>query len=158
MGQEKKGLTVALEMLSRRDRSEAELRRRLRDKGICDEEIDAVTVRLKELNYLDDRRLAERLAAAAVSGGKGFGIRLSRDLVRRGIPRGVVDEVIADIASAYDERELVRELVLRKFPAFQSSTLDNREKIRMLNYLLRKGFSRSAVFDVMRHPTADFTD
>ena len=158
MGRGTRGLTVALDLLSRRDRSEAELRRRLEAREIPDEEIDAVVGRLKELNYLDDRRLAERLAASAVAGGRGFGIRLALDLGNRGIPRDIADEVVAVITSEHDERGLVRDLLARKFPAFDPPTADNREKARIMNYLLRRGFSRAAVFDVMRNLSTDFAD
>lgn len=158
MGQEKKGLSIALDILSRRDRSESELRRRLLAKEIPDEEIDAVIARLKELRYLDDRRLAEHLATAAVSGGRGYGIRLALDLARRGISRDIVDETLAVITAEHDERDLVLDLLLRKFPAFDPATADNREKVRVMNYLLRRGFSCSAVFDVMKNPAADFSD
>ena len=158
MGQEKRGLPVALEFLSRRDRSEAELRRKLLAKEIPDEEIDAVVARLMELRYLDDRRLAERLATSAMSGGTGYGIRLALDLSRRGIPRDIVDETLARLTSEHDERDLVRSLLTRKFPDFDSATADNREKARVMNYLLRRGFTRSAVYEVMKNPSAEFAD
>jgi regulatory protein len=158
MEREKRGLPVALDILTRRDRSETELRRRLLAKEIPDEEIDAVVARLKELHYLDDRRLAERLATAAMSGGKGYGIRLALDLAKRGIPRDIADETLSRITAGYDERELVRELLTRKFPAFDPATADNREKSRVMNYLLRRGFSRSVVFDAMKNSSADSAD
>lgn len=153
-----RGLSVALEILSRRDRSEAELRQRLLAREIPDEEIDAVVCRLKELNYLDDRRLAERQATAAVAGGKGYGIRLALDLAKRGIPRDIADGVLAGIAADTDERDLVRDILVRKFSAFDPAAADNREKLRVMNYLLRRGFSRAAVFDAMRSVSADCAD
>ena len=158
MADGKRGMAVALDLLSRRDRSEAELRRRLAAREIPEEEADEVLARLRELRYLDDRRLAERLATAAVATGKGYGIRLALDLAKRGIPRQIADEVLDRIAAGTDERELVRDLLVRKFPAFDPEAADNREKLRVMNYLLRRGFSRSAVFDAMRNLATDFTD
>ena len=145
-------MAVALEILSRRDRSEAELRRRLFAKEIPEEAIDAVVARLKELRYLDDRRLAEHLAAAAVSSGRGYGLRLALDLAKRGIPRDIADETLSGIAAGHDERDLVRDLLKRKYPAFDAAIADNREKARVMNFLLRRGFSRSAVFEAMKQP------
>jgi regulatory protein len=158
MEQEKRGLPVALEILSRRDRSEAELRRRLLAREFPDEEIDAVVARLKELRYLDDRRLAERLAAAAVAGGRGYGIRLVLDLAKRGIPRDIIDETLTGLTAEHDERNLVRNLLARKFPAFDPTAANSREKARVMNFLLRRGFSRSAVFEAMKHPSTDFAE
>ena len=156
MADDNRGLHAALDLLSRRDRSEAEIRRRLRDKGVAEVEIDAVFVRLRELNYLDDRRLAERIVAAALSAGRGYGIRLVQDLAKRGIPRDIADETLTRIAGEYDQRELIRGLLIRKFTAFDPATADNRETARVMNYLLRRGFSRSAVYDALKKQSAEF--
>ena len=158
MAGDNRGLHAALDLLSRRDRSEAEVRRRLREKGIADTEIDAVFARLMELNYLDDRRLAERIVAAALSTGRGYGVRLALDLAKRGIHRDIADETLSRLAGEYDQQDLVRDLLTRKFPAFDPATADNREKARVMNYLLRRGFSRSAVYDAMKNQSADFAD
>ncbi len=158
MANGKRGMTVALDLLSRRDRSESELRRRLLTKEISQEEIDTVVIRLRELNYLDDRSLAQRLAASAVASGRGYGIRLALDLGRKGIPRRIADEVLAEITDRHDELELVRELLAKKFPRYDPALADNREKMRIMNFLLRRGFSRSAVFDAMKNLSTDFTD
>ncbi len=154
----KRGLTVALDLLSRRDRSEAELRKKLLAKEIPPQEVDVAIARLKELNYLDDRLLAERLASAAVAAGRGYGIRLALDLARKGIPRQIADETLTEITARHDEGELVRELLRRKFPAFQPDLADNREKMRTMNFLLRRGFSRSVVFEAMRNLSTEDTD
>jgi regulatory protein len=151
MADEKKGMAAALDILSRRDRSEQELRGKLRIKEIPDEQIDAVVARLKELRYLDDRRLAESLATAALTSGRGYGMKLALDLARRGIPREIADETLSRLTGEFDQRELVRDLLLRKFPRFDATGADNREKARVMNYLLRRGFSYSAVFDAMKN-------
>jgi regulatory protein len=152
MADEKKGMAAALDILSRRDRSEKELRGKLRIKEIPDEQIDAVVARLKELRYLDDRRLAESLTTAALTSGRGYGMKLALDLSRRGIPREIADETLSRLTGEFDQRELVRDLLLRKFPNFVETVADNREKARVMNYLLRRGFSYSAVFDAMKNP------
>jgi regulatory protein len=158
MAGDNRGIHAALDLLSRRDRSEAEVRRRLREKGITDTEIDAVLDRLRELNYLDDRRLADRIATAALCTGQGYGVRLALDLAKRGIPRDISDETLTRLAGEYDQQDLVRDLLTRKFPAFNPATADNRGKARVMNFLLRRGFSRSAVFEAMKNPSADFAD
>jgi regulatory protein len=155
MAEEKNGMAVALDILSRRDQSEKELRGKLRTREISDEQIDAVLARLKELRYLDDRRLAESLATAALTSGRGYGLKLALDLSRRGIPREIADETLSRLTGEFDQRELVRDLLLRKFPNFSATVADNREKARVMNYLLRRGFSYSAVFDALKD---SFTD
>jgi regulatory protein len=155
MADEKKGMAAALDILSRRDRSEKELRGKLRTRVIPDEQIDAVVARLKELCYLDDQRLAESLATAALTSGRGYGLKLALDLARRGIPREIADETLSRLTGEYDQRELVRDLLCRKFPNFNVTIADNREKARVMNYVLRRGFSYSAVLDALKNPSAD---
>ena len=111
-----------------------------------------------ELRYLDDRRLAEALVTAALSSGRGYGMKLAIDLSRRGIPREIADETLTRLSGEVDQRELLRELLSRKFPNFNATVADHREKARVMNFLLRRGFTRSAVFDAMRNPSTDFTD
>src|SRR5919108_196085 len=120
-------MTYALDVLSRRDRSEAELARKLRRKGFGGEEIEAVGARLRELGYLDDRRLAGRLAEAAVAGGRMVGQRLRLELIRRGITRAMAEEALEAASAGHDEQGAVAELLARKFPGFDPGSADPKE-------------------------------
>ncbi len=66
----------------------AELRRKMNDKGISSGVADDTIDRLKRSGYLDDRRFALRWAESAVTNGKGYGARLRFELSRRGIAGG----------------------------------------------------------------------
>lgn len=140
----------AIRVLSRRDCSEAELRRKLAARDVTDAAAAAVIDRLKVAGYLDDRRYAERLADFLVRNGRRFGYSLRFELLRRGIPEPVVEAAMAAVARDHDEEETVRGVVARKFPFFDYKTATDREKRRAVDFLRRRGFSIAAIMQVFR--------
>lgn len=151
MDQAQQAFASALRILSRRDHSEAELRRKLKDRDYHGDVQDGVVARLKGLGYLDDRRSARLWAESAVRNGRGFGPKLRMELVRRGFPPEIVAEVLAGIAASNDERELVRDILARKFPSFDPVTASDRERLRVMGYLQRRGFSAGLLFRILRY-------
>lgn len=140
----------ALRALARRDCSEAELRRKLAARDITDAAAAAVIDRLKEAGYLDDRRYAEHLAGSLVRSGRRFGFHLRFELLRRGIPESIAEEALAVVAATHGEEDTLRTLVARKFPAFDFSSATERDKRRAVDFLRRRGFSRSTIMRVFR--------
>jgi regulatory protein len=143
-----KAVAYAVKLLAWRDRSIAELECKLLDKGFSADVSADVIARLKKSGYLDDRRFAERWAESAVTNGRGYGPRICHELLRRGVPREIVVEVIAGIADSYDEQETLSALVARKFAGFDPKSASDREKKRVVNYLQRRGFSTAAIFSI----------
>ena len=145
-----KALACALRALARRDHSEAELRRKLRDKGFPAGGVDGAIDRLKVLGYLDDRRFAGRWADSAIRNGRAFGPRLRMELLRRGVAESVVADVLAELTGEHGEPETVAALLTRKFAGFDPKCADDREKRRVIGYLQRRGFSIAAILKVFR--------
>jgi len=150
MGEERSGFTRALDILSRRDHSGAEMALKLRRKGVGEEEIEAVVARLRKLGYLDDRRLADRIAESALAGGKMVGPRLSRELARRGIPREVAAEAVERATDGHDLGEAVRAILAGKFPSFDPTAADAREKRRIVGWFQRRGYPLSTILEALR--------
>jgi regulatory protein len=136
----------SLRVLALRDHSEAELRRKLKDKGYQEEGIEQSVARLKELGYLDDARFARSFAASALRNGRGYGARLKLELARRGIEPRIVTEVLAEMDQEFSEKELLAQLLARRYPGFDPTLATDKEKRRVVGYLQRKGFSLSAIF------------
>ena len=143
-------IDCSLKVLTLRDHSEAELRKKLTGKGFEEEEIEASVTRMKELGYLDDLRFARSFASSALRNGRGVGPRLKLELAKRGVAGSIVGQVLDELSEEYSERELLAELVARRYPGFDPATATDKEKRRIVGYLQRKGFSLSAIFHELR--------
>ena len=145
-------MAAALRMLGRRDHSCAELAAKLAAKGHGPDEVARVLSRLQELKYLDDRRLADRLAAVLSASGRGVGRRLVLELRRRGIPPELAAAVAAASSEASDDLAVARELLARRYPTFGPAA-DLRERRRVMHFLQRRGFAMDTIWQVV-----NFTD
>lgn len=134
-----------LRVLALRDHSEAELRRKLKEKGY-EEGIEESIARLKELEFIDDLRFARSFASSAVRNGRGYGARLKLELKRRGVEPAIVSQVLDEINEEYSEKELLAELIERRYAGFDAGSASEKEKRKVVGYLQRKGFSLSAIF------------
>jgi regulatory protein len=139
-----------LRILALRDHSEHELRTKLRQKGFEEPGIGECVGRLRELGYLDDARFARHFASAAIRNGRGYGARLKLELARRGVDKGIIAEVLAEVSEEFTERELLAEVMERRFTNFDPATATEKERRRVVGYLQRKGFSLSAILQQLK--------
>ena len=84
---------AALDFLSVKERTEAEVRKKLKEKEFDSTTIDQVLDFLKECSYVDDASYALRYVRWGASRGRGP-LRLERDLTEKGIPRNLVKEAV----------------------------------------------------------------
>jgi regulatory protein len=140
-----KALDYAYKLLSYRQRSEQELKRRLRMKGYDEDEVREAVGRLQELDILDDPAFARNLRIQSEE-RKHFGRKGARMYLRRmGIQPGDADEAL----DGYNELEVARRLVERKRRLIGTlSEAANRRKI--IGYLQRRGYSLTTVRKVLR--------
>lgn len=136
----------SLRVLSLRDHSEWELRRKLKEKGYEQPGVEESVARLKELGYLDDARFARGFASSAIRNGRGYGARLKLELARRGVAAGIVSEVLAEVGEEFSESRLLALVIARRYAGFDPETATEKEKRKVVGYLQRKGFSLSAIF------------
>ncbi len=122
----------ALRMLDRRDYSRAELVKKLVEKGEPREDAEAVVSRLAELGVVDDRRYAALVVRQYA--GKGYGERRVREeLTRRGVPRELLEEALAEMPAQDDA---VLTLLRRKL----GGSFDRADVKRATDSLARKGY------------------
>jgi regulatory protein len=140
----------SLRVLALRDHSEAELRRKLKEKGYQEPGIEESVARLKELGYLDDARFARLFASSAIRNGRGYGARLKLELARRGVAREIVSEVLAELSEEFGEAEILGELLARRFADFDPDTATEKQRRKVVGYLQRKGFSLGAIFEKLK--------
>ena len=141
---------VALRILTRRDYSEAELRKRLKDRGFGNETVEETIKKCLELGYLDDVRYAQNRAASLMQQGRAVGRRLLLDLKQRGISEEVAQQALEKALETHSEDQLLNELLARKFPEFNYNSAPAKERRRVVHFLQRRGF---AIGQVMEHLT-----
>ena len=131
----------ALEILSRRQMSERELRQKLTEKGYDEATALYCCNWLTERHFLNDSEYAKLLVRHYISKGYGAG-RIRSEFVRRGISKDLWEEALDEIP---DESEKLSDLLQKKLKGDLS-----KENIRKgSNSMFRRGFSwdeiRSAV-------------
>ena len=143
-------LAAALRLLARRGRSEAELGERLRQKGFAEPQVGAALQRCRELGYLNDARFARERAHELMRAGRAVGRRVMNDLRQRGGDEATARAALEAAGCEFGEAELLAELRRRRFPGFAWHTTDDRERQRVVNYFLRRGFPLSLVLSFLQ--------
>jgi regulatory protein len=146
---------TALRILTRRDHSQAELRKRLVDKGFDAEQIEATLQRCLDLGYLDDARYALTRAVSLMNQGRAVGHRVLADLRQRGVSEELAEQALAAARESCDEETLLADLLARRFPGFDYETAPAGEKRRVVNFLQRRGFETGRILShLMRKGSA----
>ncbi len=141
---------VALRLLTRCDRSTAELRNKLLDRDFAVDRVEATLERCRELGYLDDARFAARRAASLMNQGRAVGHRILADLRRCGISEELAARALETARSEHDEDRILASLVERRFPGFDYDTAPEREKRRVVHFLQRRGFPLGLIMDRLK--------
>jgi len=140
---ERAAYAKALDLLSRRPHFRRQLADKLTRRGFDDAVVEAVLDRLQSHRYLDDRQTAHDFVEAKLARGPLGRRRLAADLAKRGAPREIADEVLADLLPD-DDRAAAREaaeawLARRRAPKPQA----------LAGHLERRGFSPAAIWSAL---------
>ena len=140
----------ALRLLTGRDYTVAGIRRKLASRGVGEQDLEDLILRLQREGWLDDQRYAERFAESALSSGRYYGVRLRLEMRRRGFTADVVQESLAPLLAESDEISEVRSAAERRYPGFSYSAATDRDKRRVVGFLQRRGFGFSAIMRALR--------
>jgi regulatory protein len=144
----------AVGALARRMRTERDLRRLMKLRAEEGEAgaraMDAVVVRLKELNYLSDTRFAEDYTRVRKEHEKFGKRRVQQDLMQKGVGKELVATTLETAYEDVDEVVLARQYIARKRMKQPSGANAKKETVRAMNRLLRAGFSSRAIYKVLR--------
>ncbi len=132
----------ALGQLSRRMRSEWELRDYLKRKDYASEVIDQTIEWLAEYGYCDDKKFANSWVANRRLLKATSSRRLRQELRQKRVKDEVIDEVLSEDAT--DERQVLRDLIERK----QKQTR-YQDHTKLMQYLSRQGFNYDDIKSVL---------
>jgi regulatory protein len=138
----------AINYLSFRPRSQAEVRRYLRKKETPSEIIEAVLERLGRLDYVDDRAFASFWVENREQFNPRGAQALRNELRMKGVEREIVDEMV----SGENDEELALRAARKKAHLLsQTSDMDfTTFRNRLGGFLSRRGFSYDVVSRVVR--------
>lgn len=101
-------------LLSRREYSEFELRNKMQEKNFSEEEIDEALSRCQAKNWQSDRRFSENYLNSRAQKGYGVG-RIRQELRQlKGVSSDIIDEVLME--SEIDWYEMAENLLRKKIP------------------------------------------
>ena len=125
-----------LYLLQKRDYTEHQLREKLKTDGYPSEVTDAAISYVKDLRYVDDLRYA--CAYVRLHAEEKSKKALQYALLQKGVPKELIETALEE-EYASDEEEQIKKLLAKKH--FDPEEADRKEKNRIYQYLLRKGYS-----------------
>jgi regulatory protein len=140
---------AGLQLLARRELSEAQVRQRLARRQYPPEEIDIAVTRLREERALDDRRVAGAIARTETRvRGRGR-LRVTRQIEAAGISRTLAQEAVDDVFADVDPDALLTAALERRLRG-RPTIADDREFQRLFRYLVAQGFEPDRVIATLR--------
>ena len=128
-----KNYTRAVDLISRRLRSEREIRDYARRKQWSRDNTERVIARLYDRGYLNDLVFAQAFVRSRQSAQKYSRRRIERDLVNKGISHRIIQQVLDKEAGMADDNDALTNLVTKKYHRY-----DDINKLKA--YLARAGF------------------
>ncbi len=124
-------------LLSFRQRSKKELKDAFVSKGYKIENVLNVIDELEQRKYLNDSLFTKMMASHMIKEKKLGRYLVEQKLFQHGIDFSVMDPIISSLYKKYPQSKTIKE-ILKKKNISKGDSLKN--KIKMINYLKRKGF------------------
>ncbi len=138
-------LQRAVNFISYRPRSQAEIERNLRKHEVAEDVIPAVVARLKAGHLLDDSDFARRWVEDRGTFKPRGAYALRMELRQKGLPDAIIEQTLQQV----DEETLARQAAQRKLRQLKSlDWADFRNKLSA--HLARRGFGYQLVAEVCR--------
>ena len=137
----------ALSLLTDMDRTEEQLRQKLKQRSYEDDVIDGAIDYVKSFGYIDDAKYAKRF----VENRKRTKSRqeMIALLSQKGVKREDIAEALEECYTSEDAVEAIRHLAEKKHYSPEEST--DKEKKKIYDYLVRKGFRHEDIRQVIRN-------
>ena len=135
----------AMHLLERMDRTEAQLREKLRLGYYPEDVIEDAVAYVKSYHYVDDLRYAQNYVRARKE--QKSQKKLQMELLAKGVPKQMAQQALEEEYQQENERQLILKWIEKKQYCAQEA--DMKEKRRMYQFLLRKGFQPDDILHVL---------
>ena len=147
--QYQKALSYSLKLIKRRLRSTQELRDKLKLKKYPNNIIERIIEEFKQLNYLNDREFAKAWVNDRLNLNPKAPRLLKLELKQKGVSQKIIDEVLNDIIKQYNFKDIAFDLVKGKYERLKGLSDIDKKKRRIFDYLKRRGFDYSIIYQVI---------
>ena len=134
---------IALRTLAARGRSVAEVKQKLRDRGIDESVVEEEVSRLITEGLLNDFDLAEQLVWSLQEHKKLGPVAIRQALIKRKIPSAIIDRVIPHASDI--EPDVIEQLARDRMRSM-SGLEPEVQKRRLVGFLARRGYTGSEVY------------
>ena len=134
---------IALRTLAARGRSVAEVKQKLRDRGIEESVVEEEISRLVTEGLLNDFDLAEQLVWSLQEHKKLGPVAIRQALIKRKIPSAIIDRVIPHASDI--EPDVIEQLARDRMRSMSGLEPDV-QKRRLVGFLARRGYTGSEVY------------
>lgn len=137
----------ALHLLNQMDRTEEQLRTKLKQGYYTDEMIDQAISYVKSFGYIEDSSYAKRyILSKQKSKSKK---EIYAQLYQKGVAKDVIEHAMEECYEQNEEIMAIRSLIDKKHFDIENAT--DSEKIKMYGSLARKGFSYEDIRQVIQN-------
>lgn len=136
----------ALHLLENMDRTESQLRTKLKQGQYTDDIVDQAIDYVKSFGYMNDLEYARRYISSKNKTKSKWEIHAG--LCQKGVNHQLVDQAIEEFFEEHNDMEAIRSILKKK--RFDPEKADDKEKQRISSYLNRKGFRYDDIRQVIQ--------
>ena len=144
-----KAVQYGYRLLAVRQLSEKEFRTKLQGKGFGSSVVESVVARFRDLGYLDDAAFARQRARSLAENRLWGNRRIEASLLGKGLSRELIGEALTLAREEITEREAITQLLHNKGRGQGAVPEDSREKRRLIQSLMGKGFPPGLIFEIL---------
>lgn len=140
----------AFRLLSLRPHSEKELEKKLREKGFPAVVVKETLEKLHDLKYLDDSSFANQWARNLIVNKVWGNKKVIAGLREKGISAELINSSIEKAREELSEEAAIEILIKKKTAKQKSAALDVKEKQKIFQALMGRGFPPGLILDKLR--------
>ena len=143
-------MNTAVRILTYRDHSKYELKRKLQQRSFASEVIDAVVLECERLDYIDDKRTARVYISQLKR--KRFGKRHIRmSLKKKRLYSAAIEDILLENYAKIEERKNADQLLEKKKKTFNREEDLKKRRDKIYRFLYSRGFNKDIIVDLLRN-------
>jgi regulatory protein len=138
-----------IRLLNRRMYSAQEVTDKLKKKGYEDVIVSAVVNELRDIALIDDRAFAKAFVYDRLHLNPQGSFKIAHELKKRGVPEYIIEQTLAEEQVAETDLKRASEIASKRAQSLSGIKDPQVRKRRLYNYLLRRGFSYTVIYQVL---------